>query len=286
MDVEMIDTAPALQAFIADLPENTNDQPSLYVDLEGNDLSRNGTLSLITILVEPRHTVHLIDVKTLGAAAFTTSDSNGKSIQQILESKDTIKVFFDIRNDSDALFSLFGVHVAGIEDVQLMEVASRTSSKRLLNGLAKCIERDAPISLTDKREWRAVKDEGHRLFDPARGGSFAVFDERPLTPAMQKYCVQDVLHMPALRSAYRAKIGNAWWAKVQEETTARIALSQSPNFNGKGRHMAEARHSWRSGEDSQVPHHRSWTWKMKLTNKSHRMVIQASKSPWRSYRQA
>jgi exonuclease 3'-5' domain-containing protein 1 len=259
MDVEMIDTAPALQAFIADLPENTNDQPSLYVDLEGNDLSRNGTLSLITILVEPRHTVHLIDVKTLGAAAFTTSDSNGKSIQQILESKDTIKVFFDIRNDSDALFSLFGVHVAGIEDVQLMEVASRTSSKRLLNGLARCIERDAPISFPDKREWRAVKDEGHRLFDPARGGSFAVFDERPLTPAMQKYCVQDVLHMPALRSAYKAKIGTAWWAKIQEETTARIALSQSPNFNGKGRHMAEAPHSWRSGEDSQVPHYRSWT---------------------------
>ena len=155
----MIDTAPALQAFIAGLPEFTNGQPGLYVDLEGNDLSRNGTLSLVTILVEPRHTVHLIDVKTLGAAAFTISDPNGKSIQQILESKDVTKVFFDIRNDSDALFSLFGICVAGIEDVQLMEVASRTSSKRLLNGLAKCIERDAPINFADKREWRATKDE-------------------------------------------------------------------------------------------------------------------------------
>ena len=76
---------------------------------------------------------------------------------------------------------------------------------------------------------------------------------------MKKYCVQDVLHMPALHTAYKAKIGDAWWAKIQEETTARIALSQSPNFNGKGRHMAEVPHSWRSGEDSQVPHHRSWT---------------------------
>jgi exonuclease 3'-5' domain-containing protein 1 len=262
MDVEMIDAAPALQAFIAELPEFPNGQPGLYVDLEGNDLSRNGTLSLITILVEPRHTVHLIDVKTLETAAFTTSDVNGKTIQQILESDSLVKVFFDIRNDSDALFSLFGIRVAGIEDVQLMEVASRTSSKRLLNGLAKCIERDAPISFADKREWRTVKDEGHRLFDPARGGSFAVFDERPLTPAMQKYCVQDVLHMPALRSAYKAKIGNAWWAKIQEETIARIALSQSPIFNGKGRHMAEAPAGWqRLAEDSQVPNHRLRTWK-------------------------
>lgn len=257
----MIDTASALQAFLTDLPTDTNGQPSLYVDLEGNDLSRHGTLSLITILVEPRHTVHLIDVKTLGTAAFTTSDSNGKTIQQILESETVIKVFFDIRNDSDALFSLFGVRVAGIEDIQLMELASRNSSKRLLNGLAKCIERDAPINFADKREWRATKDEGHRLFDPARGGSFAVFDERPLTPAMQKYCAQDVLHMPALRFAYKGKLANAWWAKIQEETTARIALSQSANFNGKGRHMAEAPagwQSWRPGEDSQVVHHSSW----------------------------
>ena len=92
----MIDTTPALQAFIADLPESTTDQPGLYVDLEGNDLSRNGTLSLITILVEPRHTVHLIDVKTLGAAAFTTPGSNGKTIQQILESETIIKVFFNL----------------------------------------------------------------------------------------------------------------------------------------------------------------------------------------------
>ena len=250
----MIDTASTLQAFLTDLPTDTNDQPSLYVDLEGNDLSRNGTLSLITILVEPRHTVHMIDVKTLGTAAFTTPDSNGKTIQQMLESETVTKVFFDIRNDSDALFSLFGVRVAGIEDIQLMELASRNCSKRLLNGLAKCIERDAPINFADKREWRETKDEGHRLFDPARGGSFAVFDERPLTPAMQKYCAQDVLHMPALRSAYKAKIGNAWWAKIKEETTARIALSQSRNFNGKGRHMAEAPAGWqRLGEDSQVP---------------------------------
>ena len=85
-----------------------------------------------------------------------------------------------------------------------------------------------------------------------------MFDERLLTPTIQKYCVQDVLQMPALRSAYKAKIGNAWWAKIQEETTARIALSQSPNFNGKGRHMAEAPHSWRSGEVTQVLHHRPW----------------------------
>lgn len=255
----MIDTLSALKTFLSGLPSDVQ-QPSLYVDLEGNDLSRNGTLSLVTILVEPQHTVHLIDIKTLGNMAFSTSDTDSKTLQQVLESPDITKVFFDIRNDSDALFSLYGVHVQGIEDIQLMEIASRNSSKRLLNGLAKCIERDAPISYSEKQAWRTTKDQGHRLFDPARGGSFAVFDARPLTADMQNYCVQDVLHMPALREHYKRKISAAWWAKTQEETIARIRLSQSANFNGKGRHMAEGPSGWQHWRpgNSQVPQHNKW----------------------------
>lgn len=272
MDVQMINETAALKKFLDDLPASGT-TPNLYIDLEGNNLSRHGTLSLVTILVEPRHTVHLVDVHTLGKDAFTTPNTNDTTLQQILESESIVKVFFDIRNDSDALFSLFGVRVAGIEDIQLMEIASRTSSKRLLNGLAKCIERDAPISFSDKREWRATKDEGHRLFDPARGGSFAVFDERPLTPAMKKYCAQDVLHMPGLREVYKAKLGDAWWAKIQQETTARIDLSQSASFNGKGRHMAEGPsgwQSWRPGNDSEVPCHYRWQFAEICTDQVHR----------------
>ena len=61
-----------------------------------------------------------------------------------------------------------------------------------------------------------------------------------------------------LRAFIHTVRGDAWWAKIQQETTARIALSQSANFNGKGRHMAEAPagwQSWRPGEDPQVLHH-------------------------------
>lgn len=47
MESEMIDTLPALRAFLNDIPVAT-DPPTLYVDLEGNNLSRHGTLSLVT----------------------------------------------------------------------------------------------------------------------------------------------------------------------------------------------------------------------------------------------
>ena len=162
-----------------------------FLDLEGNNLSRHGTLSLITILVEPRHEVHLVAVHTLGKAAFTTPNTNNTaSLQQILESETTTKVFFDIRHDSDALHSLYGISVGGIQDLQLMELASRAGSdKSAVNSLAKCIQRDAGISKTEKQAWKTVKEEGKALFDPARGGSYAVFDQRPLAPEVERYAV-------------------------------------------------------------------------------------------------
>lgn len=239
----MIDTLPALRAFLNDIPVAT-DPPTLYVDLEGNNLSRHGTLSLVTIMVEPRHTMHLIDVTTLKKDAFTTADEGSNTLQQILESSSITKVFFDVRRDSDALFHLFGVRVAGIQDLQLMEIATRSSAKRFLSGLAKCVEKDARLAFSEKVQWQATKNKGHRLFDPASGGSYAVLDERPLSPEMLAYCVQDVIHMPVLLDQYKAKLSDAWMVKVEQETAARIALSQSASFDPKGQRMAEAPAGW------------------------------------------
>jgi exonuclease 3'-5' domain-containing protein 1 len=240
MEVEMIDKAEALKAFI----DSIGADAILYVDLEGNNLSRHGTLSLITILVEPRHTVHLVDVTTLGKEAFSVTGTSGQTLQQILESSKIIKVFYDIRNDSDALFSLFGVRVAGIEDLQLMELGGRSGSKRLIKGLAKAIEQDARLSAADSKAWKEVKDAGRKLFAPELGGSFEVFDQRPLSAEVLKYSVQDVLYMPALRKNYLDQLTLVWKAKVEEEVIERIALSQSATFNGKGRHMAEGASAW------------------------------------------
>jgi exonuclease 3'-5' domain-containing protein 1 len=244
MEAQMIDSPSALQTFIDDLPDCKGPEPSLYIDLEGNNLSRKGTLSLVTILVEPRHSVHLIDVTGLGGDAFSTAGSDGRTIRQILESPEIAKVFFDIRNDSDALFGLYGVRVQGIEDLQLMELASRNFSKKHVNGLARCIDGDARISFREKQEWKKTKEEGKKMFDPAQGGSYAVFDQRPLSSEMQSYCVQDVINMPALRELYCEKLCDAWWRKIEKETGERIKLSQSKKFVGKGQHMALGPPAW------------------------------------------
>jgi exonuclease 3'-5' domain-containing protein 1 len=241
MESEMIDNPSALQTFIDSL-----DKASIfYVDLEGNNLSRHGTLSLITILVEPRHTVHLIDVTTLGTSAFTIpGTTNNQTLQNIRESSSTTKVFYDIRNDSDALFSLFGVRVAGIEDLQLMELGTHPKNRKLVKGLAKSIAQDAQLSAAEIKAWKEVKDGGKKLFAPELGGSYAVFDERPLSAEIVTYSVQDVLYMPALRKTYLGQLSQEWKAKVEEETVARIALSQSAGYDGKSKDKTEGPKAW------------------------------------------
>lgn len=94
MDVQMIDTRLSMKAFLDDLPNCVGPESSLYIDLEGNNLSRHGTLSLITVLVEPRHTTHLVDVTSLGNEAFTIAGSDGRTLKTILESPEIVKVFF------------------------------------------------------------------------------------------------------------------------------------------------------------------------------------------------
>ncbi|KAK1703155.1 uncharacterized protein BDZ83DRAFT_658418 [Colletotrichum acutatum] len=115
------------------------------------------------------------------STAFSTA-VGGTTFKQILESPDITKVFYDVRNDSDALFHHFQVKLSGIEDVQLMENAARPrGQRRYLNGLDKCIGLYAPLSAEEKARWKAAKEAGLNLFHPSRGGSYEVFNSRPMS---------------------------------------------------------------------------------------------------------
>ena len=115
---------------------------------------------------------------------FNTAGVKQKTLKDILQDDKIPKVFFDVRNDSDALFAHFGVALQGVEDVQLMESATRrtTGSRKFLSGLAKCVEKNVLISLhgIDLVSWKAAKEKGERLFKAEHGGSYEVFNQRPL----------------------------------------------------------------------------------------------------------
>ena len=238
MASSIVDSSTTMTDLLNALVDLPTTPPPLYLDLEGIKLSRHGSISIVELFVLPQNHVYLIDVHVLGGKAFFTARADGKTFKDILESPDIPKVFFDVRNDSDALYSHFKVKLAGVQDIQLLENATRSFNRRCVNGLARCIENDARMSSSEKSIWKAVKVQGQKLFDPLQGGSYEVFNARPMTEEIKKYCVQDVLFLPGLWSVYTAKLSTSWAEEVCTKTLARVALSQTANYNGNGRHMA------------------------------------------------
>lgn len=243
--IKFIDTEDDSSRLVETIENVPTHPPSLYIDLEGVNLSRHGSISILQIFVYSCDEIYLVDVYTLKKKAFTVpSPKTGETLLGILESSDIPKVFFDVRNDSDALFSHFGVELAGVIDLQLMELAIRSYPKRCVNGLAKCIDRDAPITETQREVWRESKEKGRQLFAPELGGSFEVFNARPLPASILSYCAQDVHILPDLWHHYESRMSSAWKEKVAREAIDRVKQSQSANYIGSGRHMALGPSDW------------------------------------------
>ncbi|KAH8593887.1 ribonuclease H-like domain-containing protein [Bisporella sp. PMI_857] len=238
----LIDTCVGVGDLIDALGDVNTTVPLLYFDLEGINLGRHGSVSIMQLLVYPANQIYLIDVHTLGEDAFRTPGKTGTTLKDILESESIPKVFFDVRNDSDALFHHFSIKLAGIQDLQLMELATRRVQlyRKYLFGLSKCVERELSLSMAESREWKDVKERGLNLFAPERGGSYEVFNIRPLPDAVVQYCIQDVQFMPKLWLRYHSKMADSWRVKVQEASRERVALSQTKSYNGNGQHMALA----------------------------------------------
>jgi len=140
------------------------------------------------------------------------------------------------------LFHLYGIDMKGIFDLQLLELAVRHSLNRptrLLNGLGRSIE----SYVAPPRDWSRVKDAGIALFDPKRGGSYSVFEQRPLDPRILSYCAQDVALIFKLEAALKGSLGmwgNNWLSRVTVASTGRVSEARSVVYIGRGRHRALA----------------------------------------------
>jgi exonuclease 3'-5' domain-containing protein 1 len=233
-----IDSCSAIAELVDSLVDLHGNTPSLYIDLEGVHLSRQGTISILQLLNLPQKRTYLIDVHTLSSDAFSTAGTNGQTLKMILESETIPKAFFDVRNDSDALYSHFGISLAGVHDIQVMEFATRRVKGRFVKGLSKCIEMDLVLTMAERQIWLATKERGLKLFAPERGGSYEVFNARPLSEELCQYCAQDVQYLPRLWSGYSSKLNPSVLARVKIVSDNRVKSSQSKTYNGHGKHMA------------------------------------------------
>lgn len=234
--IVLVDSLSSLVSLLYDLENQPTSPPSFYLDIEGIRLSRHGSISIIQLFHLPLNRVFLIDIFILQEAAFDTANLCGTTLRSILESPTIPKVFFDVRNDADALYAHFKVSLQNVHDIQLLEVATRSRSKDRVSGLGSCIRYEAGLSVEAQRKWKATKERGMALFSEQDGGSYEVFNVRPMLQDIIDYCVQDTVHLPILWEVYSRKISKYWLQKVQEETRYRVLMSQTDSYEPHGEH--------------------------------------------------
>ncbi|KAH7417746.1 hypothetical protein BKA64DRAFT_690659 [Cadophora sp. MPI-SDFR-AT-0126] len=115
----------------------------------------------------------------LGDSAFSTAETSGQTLKGILEPDTIPRVFFDVRNNSDALFSHY-------EDALIV--------------FSKYIERNITLLVSERKAWMETKAKGLNLFAPERGGNYEVFNVRPLHEHLWR--------------RYHSKFSVAWAAKI------------------------------------------------------------------------
>ena len=119
--------------------------------------------------------------------------------------------------------------------MQLLDIASRRSRNiptKFVSGLTRCIEK----YVHPPNEWKQVKEEGNVLFSPEKGGSYDIFEQRPLDARILAYCAQDVALMFQLEAAMKGKMGKkgkGWDERIIVASASRVAESKSSKYEGR-----------------------------------------------------
>ena len=208
-DYRLVDSDTGLQDAISEIKQKIAERIALLaVDCEGNSLSREGALTIITVATEEK--VYIFDVQKLGQATFSSG------FGEILEDESRKKLMFDCRQDSDALWHQFKVKLSGVLDLQLLEViyrrenpsasttktpqssfknkrggrrnrrSQRTDEVEKIYGFGRCLE----LYLQDENLVK-IKDKGRELLEE----DDELWTKRPLTDELIQYCVVDTMAM-------------------------------------------------------------------------------------------
>ncbi|KAK0632122.1 hypothetical protein B0T14DRAFT_503346 [Immersiella caudata] len=135
------------------------------------------------------------------------------------------KLLWDTRYDAAALFKIYGVHIRGVFDLQLLEVASRDcGSKTYVSGLDKAIRRDLDgvVTTAEMEGWRKRKAEMKTMMGYPKEREKGLFDVRPMHADMIEYCVGDVDWLPLLHAIYLRRIESWWLGQVVMESVTRV----------------------------------------------------------------
>lgn len=228
----VIDTQERLLDFLEIASKATGAIAELFLDLEGNQHGKDGVLCVIQFtFASIIGTTFLLLVKVMGQALFDTVGS-GTSVKRILEDPSIIKVLFDCREDSAALYHQYGVALEGIIDLQIMELAGRTSNNKHLWSLDTCIDKYLKLKGEEETAWRSIKHAGKECF----AGDFSKWELNPLPEILLNYAANDTVFMPHLYAYFLRHLHDnpAKMHIVMVESARRVKDSQDASLVSSG----------------------------------------------------
>ncbi|XP_022084493.1 piRNA biogenesis protein EXD1-like [Acanthaster planci] len=156
--------------------------PIIGVDCEGEALSRRGKLSVISIATADQ--IYLFDIVVLGKGIFD------EGLRGILEDTARQKLMFDCRQDSDCLMHQYGVKLANVLDLQLLQMLDQEFEQSTIleehprvESFLSCLK-----EYVKDEDLIKAKEEGKEKMHRTD-----VWLERPLSGVMLKYAACDVM---------------------------------------------------------------------------------------------
>lgn len=197
---------------------------ALSFDCEGDNLGRNGVTCYLQIRDELTGHIWLIDLLVLGQQAWTTTGADGvTTLKTVFENKNVVKLIFDVRGDSDALYSHYGVRLAGVLDVQYLGMLKR----------AAYWER-RPRYTDSMRNSRCLTSAEQQQFDTYKcypyGNDYSKFKERPLQPSLKAYAINDVMFLRRLASKLKLSLTDVAIRHAFEWTQKEIEWTQEEHY--------------------------------------------------------
>jgi exonuclease 3'-5' domain-containing protein 1 len=229
----LCDTTASIHALLDILAQAQTKQ--IYLDFEGVNLCKSGKMCIGQLLLHGSPHVYLLDITILGPLVFSTQ-KDGQSLSSIFRNTEWKKVMFDPKNDIDAMFHQFGVMPVNVICLQLADIARDRMNgeyRRLCNGLGKVLGMVLPYSTASGL--KRIKEAGKKLFAPECGGSYAVFEERPLKPDLVAYCVGDVRCLETLYEKLVGPLSLVWMDWLSKESFKRTQACLKPGYSPKDR---------------------------------------------------
>lgn len=222
---------------LTDIPfDLQKSQPAIFLCLEGPNFQPTSVPVALSVLVlDPageRH-CHLIRIDQLGSNAFDMRGRNGLSLRDVLQRQDFPKTVFDLPTTARSLYSMYGIALRGVLDLQIMGTVTRRLSRgsyhHHADDLVTCIRLDCPQPSERVDQW----EESRSMDDP-----HPLLTQHSVSMRAKEYILAGVVGLPILTYTYLRRMRNSgvqndWKEAVAAETRERVRHAQGGFAEGK-----------------------------------------------------